>query len=157
MNCPSCEAQLPDDAVFCGQCGQPLGSGRSCPSCGRSNPLEMRFCLDCGHRLDDATASPERAPRDYTPKHLADKILQSKSALEGERKQVTVLFADVKGAKRSEAGGNGVVEADASEVRRELHAGSLSLRNGPRFPYRHTHAGRNGQSAAGAPRCCSVG
>jgi class 3 adenylate cyclase/tetratricopeptide (TPR) repeat protein len=40
----------------------------------------------------------ERIPRDYTPKHLADKILQSKSALEGERKQVTVLFADVKGS-----------------------------------------------------------
>ncbi len=43
-------------------------------------------------------AEPERAPRDYTPRHLADKILQSKSALEGERKQVTVLFADVKGS-----------------------------------------------------------
>ncbi len=42
--------------------------------------------------------SPARSPRDYTPKHLADKILQSKSALEGERKQVTVLFADVKGS-----------------------------------------------------------
>ncbi len=37
----------------------------------------------------------EYAPRDYTPKHLADKILTSKSALEGERKQVTVMFADV--------------------------------------------------------------
>jgi class 3 adenylate cyclase len=44
------------------------------------------------------TAEPDREPRDYTPKHLADKILQSKSALEGERKQVTVLFADVKGS-----------------------------------------------------------
>jgi class 3 adenylate cyclase/tetratricopeptide (TPR) repeat protein len=43
-------------------------------------------------------AEPERAPREYTPKHLADKILRSKSALEGERKQVTVLFADVKGS-----------------------------------------------------------
>jgi class 3 adenylate cyclase len=42
--------------------------------------------------------APERAPRDYTPRHLAEKILQSKSALEGERKQVTVLFADVKGS-----------------------------------------------------------
>jgi class 3 adenylate cyclase/tetratricopeptide (TPR) repeat protein len=44
------------------------------------------------------TPEHERAPRDYTPKHLADKILQSKSAIEGERKQVTVLFADVKGS-----------------------------------------------------------
>jgi class 3 adenylate cyclase len=41
---------------------------------------------------------PERAPRDYTPHHLAEKILRSKSALEGEHKQVTVLFADVKGS-----------------------------------------------------------
>jgi DNA-directed RNA polymerase subunit F len=41
---------------------------------------------------------PERSPRDYTPNHLAEKILRSKSALEGERKQVTVLFADVKGS-----------------------------------------------------------
>ncbi|MDA1075722.1 MAG: AAA family ATPase [Proteobacteria bacterium] len=40
----------------------------------------------------------ERVPRTYTPKHLADKILQSRSALQGERKQVTVLFADVKGS-----------------------------------------------------------
>ncbi len=47
---------------------------------------------------DGTPTAPERDPRDYTPKHLADKILQSKSALEGERKQVTVLFADVKGS-----------------------------------------------------------
>ena len=44
-----------------------------------------------------ATASP-RSPATYTPKHLADKILTSRAALEGERKQVTVLFADVKGS-----------------------------------------------------------
>ena len=44
----------------------------------------------------ERTSGP--SPRAYTPKHLADKILQSKSALEGERKQVTVLFADVKGS-----------------------------------------------------------
>ncbi len=43
-----------------------------------------------------AAGVPEREPREYTPRHLADKILQTKSALEGERKRVTVLFADVK-------------------------------------------------------------
>ncbi len=48
--------------------------------------------------LTTAEPSLERDPRDYTPKHLADKILQSKSAIEGEHKQVTVLFADVKGS-----------------------------------------------------------
>jgi class 3 adenylate cyclase len=58
----------------------------------------MRFCLGCGARLGEPPAPADRTPRDYTPKHLADKILQSKSALEGERKQVTVLFADVKGS-----------------------------------------------------------
>ena len=47
---------------------------------------------------------PNRDPRDYTPKHLADKILQSKSALEGERKQVTVLFADIQGSMRLATG-----------------------------------------------------
>jgi class 3 adenylate cyclase len=61
-----------------------------------------RFCGRCGAELaapaSPAQAVPEREPRDYTPRHLADKILRSKSALEGERKQVTVLFADVKGS-----------------------------------------------------------
>jgi class 3 adenylate cyclase/tetratricopeptide (TPR) repeat protein len=56
----------------------------------------MRFCLGCGNPL--SPTAPEHAPRTYTPRHLAEKILQSKSALEGERKQVTVLFADVKGS-----------------------------------------------------------
>ena len=49
-------------------------------------------------KAEVSPSRPERDPRAYTPKHLADKILQSKSALEGERKQVTVLFADVKGS-----------------------------------------------------------
>ncbi len=76
----------------------------SCPGCGFANPADMAFCGKCGAPLAEAAARsaeaapPERVPRDYTPKHLADKILQSKSALEGERKQVTVLFADVKGS-----------------------------------------------------------
>ncbi len=52
------------------------------------------------HPAPTETREHAHAPRDYTPKHLADKILQSKSALEGERKQVTVLFADVKGSTR---------------------------------------------------------
>ncbi len=62
-------------------------------------PAGAKFCLECGTAT--AAPSPERPvrnPSEYTPKHLADKILQSKSALEGERKQVTVLFADVKGS-----------------------------------------------------------
>jgi class 3 adenylate cyclase len=68
-----------------------------CGACGASNPGGQKFCDACGQSLG-TEAAPERDPRIYTPKHLADKILQSKSALEGERKQVTVLFADVKGS-----------------------------------------------------------
>jgi len=57
-----------------------------------------KFCRSCGTSLADATVSPVRDPRAYTPKHLAEKILTTRAALEGERKQVTVLFADVKGS-----------------------------------------------------------
>jgi class 3 adenylate cyclase/tetratricopeptide (TPR) repeat protein len=75
--CTSCGFESPPGFKFCGQCAEPLGGAMAKPA---------------------AAEPPERDPRAYTPKHLADKILQSKSALEGERKQVTVLFADVKGS-----------------------------------------------------------
>jgi class 3 adenylate cyclase len=65
----------------------------------KPNPATQKFCNGCGRSLGgsaDRSVSPD--PRTYTPKHLAEKILTSRSALEGERKQVTVLFADVKGS-----------------------------------------------------------
>ena len=65
----------------------------SCPSCGHENPAGARFCNDCGAPLAAPINTPE--PRSYTPRHLAEKILASQSALRGERKLVTVLFADV--------------------------------------------------------------
>ena len=71
-----------------------LGKGPvSCPSCGHENPAGARFCNDCGAHLAAPTITPE--PRSYTPRHLVEKILASQSALRGERKLVTVLFADV--------------------------------------------------------------
>src|SRR5438093_182830 len=66
-----------------------------CPSCGHENREGAKFCEECAA---PAVTAPERDPRAYTPKHLAEKILSARSALEGERKQVTVLFADVKGS-----------------------------------------------------------
>ena len=96
MNCPACDANLPDGSSFCGYCGSSIQADLACPSCERANPVDMRFCLGCGSSL--AEKASERKPADYTPRHLADKILQAKSALEGERKQVTVLFADVQGS-----------------------------------------------------------
>ena len=75
-----------------------------CPSCGYANPEGFAFCGKCGTRVAEAPARPREgspdftSPQSYTPKHLAEKILTSKAALEGERKQVTVLFADLKGS-----------------------------------------------------------
>ncbi len=68
----------------------------ACGKCGAPNEPGERFCGECGSALGGAVN--DLSPRTYTPKHLADKILGSRSALEGERKQVTVLFADVKGS-----------------------------------------------------------
>ena len=70
-----------------------------CPRCGLENPANQKFCGECGLRLpsDALPASSEAAQsaRNYTPRHLAEHILKTRSALEGERKQVTVLFCDV--------------------------------------------------------------
>jgi class 3 adenylate cyclase len=100
VSCPACGFENPDAAKFCGECAQPLAPTTPCPSCGVENPTGQKFCNECASPLSAAprAAAPDREPRDYTPKHLVEKILQSKSALEGERKQVTVLFADVKGS-----------------------------------------------------------
>ena len=81
MRCLSCNADLPSGAKFCNECGKPATG---------TTPAPAPSAPPAGPQ---AFASPET----YTPKHLAEKILTSKSALEGERKQVTVLFADVSG------------------------------------------------------------
>src|SRR5208282_1737249 len=95
MKCPKCQAENQSDSAFCEECGAPLEA--ACPSCGAGNRPTAKFCRKCRAPLS-VTPAAAPTPRAYTPKHLADKILQSKSALEGERKQVTVLFADVKGS-----------------------------------------------------------
>ena len=98
MNCSSCGASNEADAVFCEECGSSFG--RECPSCGASCSPHAKFCRKCRTPLGGGSVpkTKERDPRSYTPKHLAEKILTSRSALEGELKQVTVLFADVKGS-----------------------------------------------------------
>jgi hypothetical protein len=70
-----------------------------CPRCQHENASSMKFCGECGAALGAGTSlTTSQSPDTYTPKHLAEKILTSKAALEGERKQVTVLFADLKGS-----------------------------------------------------------
>ena len=99
MKCPRCQAENPPQAKFCEQCG--TGLARSCSHCGSQLSSIARFCAECGHPVSSTAA--ERAgrlasPDSYTPKHLAEKILTSRAALEGEHKQVTVLFANLKGS-----------------------------------------------------------
>src|ERR1700756_3424946 len=105
MRCPGCQHENPDGSRFCLQCG--AGLGAQCGKCGADLPSGARFCNQCGASVDAEAAAPpgrERSPRDYTPKHLAEKSLNQKSVVEGERKQVTVLFADVKGSMDMQEG-----------------------------------------------------
>src|SRR5215467_16056790 len=124
MRCPSCQAENAAKQKFCGECGARLPA--ACPACGHPNSPTQKFCGECGAKLGapaepvaaapsstlapaaeeeiaaSSTSGPSAAFRDaapvtYTPKHLAEKILTSKSAMEGERKSVTVMFADVSG------------------------------------------------------------
>ena len=98
MQCPRCQAENRAGRRFCGECE--LSLALTCPSCGFLNEGSEKFCGGCGAPMTPsaATVRPSRSPQSYTPKHLAERILTSKAALEGERKQVTVLFADLKGA-----------------------------------------------------------
>jgi class 3 adenylate cyclase len=97
MQCPSCKQENPSGVKFCGECGARLEI--QCPACRASNPPTNKFCHECGEpQIGDSPPAKFASPQSYTPKHLAEKILTSKESLEGERKQVTVLFADMKGS-----------------------------------------------------------
>src|SRR5262249_41074376 len=111
--CAACQSANEDDALFCEHCGQALE--QCCPACGTPAKAQARFCRKCGQSLRQPANSGqpglpppplsahtavrddtrERLQRDL-PSHLTEKILASRGRLEGERKQVTVLFADLK-------------------------------------------------------------
>ena len=100
MICPQCQSENSTVAAFCDQCGARLEA--PCPRCGEPNRQGAKFCRGCGQVIDVAVPPPSPpipgapAPESYVPKYLAEKILASRHKLEGERKQVTVLFADIR-------------------------------------------------------------
>jgi class 3 adenylate cyclase/tetratricopeptide (TPR) repeat protein len=99
MQCLRCQHGNRLGAKFCEECAAPLA--RVCANCGAPLSPTGKFCSECAHPAGQAAPSPLPrfgAPEAYTPKHLAEKILTSKAALEGERKQVTILFADLRGS-----------------------------------------------------------
>ena len=96
MRCGRCQSDNRDGVKFCEECGSRLLL--NCASCGAELLSDKRFCGACGTPVSPQPADRFASPQGYTPKHLAEKILTSKGALEGERKQVTILFADLKGS-----------------------------------------------------------
>ena len=99
MKCPECRHENPDDKKFCRECGAKLVL--QCPKCEAPIRPDDKFCGDCGHSLKgpgDDSAADGLKPQSYTPKFIADKILKSRNFIEGERKLVTVLFADISGS-----------------------------------------------------------
>jgi predicted ATPase/class 3 adenylate cyclase len=100
MKCSRCQHENEVGAKFCEECAAPLA--RTCAKCGRQLSPTAKFCPECAHPTGASNAQPvaERfsSPESYTPKHLAERIRTSKGSVEGERKHVTVLFADLKGS-----------------------------------------------------------
>jgi len=96
MLCRSCGHDNSETASFCDQCGAALVD--VCPNCGAQLGGAALFCGSCGHRIvEPSKRAPAPDPLTYTPPHLAEKILRDRAALEGERRTVTVLFADAMG------------------------------------------------------------
>jgi class 3 adenylate cyclase len=105
MKCPACQFENPDGINFCGECGAKLE--KQCPKCKHSNPPRFKFCGECGHDLSRPleTTSKELSfdeklekIQKYLPGGLTEKILAQRGKIEGERKQVTVLFCDMEGS-----------------------------------------------------------
>ncbi len=104
MKCPKCQTENAENLKFCGECGAKLE--KVCPHCNSSNPPQFKFCGECGRNLSiPSEAKPKELSFDeklakiqrYLPKGLTEKILSQRDKIEGERKQVTVMFCDMEG------------------------------------------------------------
>jgi class 3 adenylate cyclase/tetratricopeptide (TPR) repeat protein len=96
VQCPDCAATNPASRTFCGECAGSLGE--DCPRCGFLNTARGAFCGGCGTHIRPESARVNVDSRIQPPRRLLDRILRTRSAIEGERKQVTVLFADIVGS-----------------------------------------------------------
>ena len=118
MICSHCQTENSLDSAFCDQCGAPLEM--LCPHCNSANRPGAKFCKTCGQRFTEppvpggATSSQPGPVNAVVPRHLAEKILASRRFIEGERKQVTVLFADIRGSTSL------IEKLDPEEVRRHF-------------------------------------
>ena len=104
MKCSECQTENPHDAKFCIECAIPMEF--HCPNCGAITPATGKFCKECAY---DLRKPKETHPKDlsfaekldkiqrYLPKGLTEKILSQRDKIEGERKQVTVMFCDMAG------------------------------------------------------------
>ncbi|GAH17498.1 unnamed protein product, partial [marine sediment metagenome] len=104
MKCPKCQAENREGVRFCEECGAKMEI--KCPSCSAFIPLGKNFCGECGHSLTlPSKPTPKALSFDeklekiqrYLPEGLTEKILSQKDKIEGERKQVTVMFCDMEG------------------------------------------------------------
>jgi predicted ATPase/class 3 adenylate cyclase len=104
VKCSKCQFENPEGTKFCGGCGSKLE--KTCPKCGQTNPSQFKFCGECGQTLDSPAApAPKKLSLDgkiskiqrYLPQGLTDKILSQRDRIEGEKRQVTVLFCDMVG------------------------------------------------------------
>ena len=105
MKCPKCQFEIPDESAFCLKCGAKIEL--ICPACGKSLPPIAEFCLKCGNNLTQPSETARKELsfdekiekiQKYLPKGLTDKILSQRDKIEGERKQVTVMFCDMQGS-----------------------------------------------------------
>ena len=104
MKCSECQFENREGAKFCGDCGHKFEI--ACPECGTNNRVENKFFDECGHKLTNIPGKTSQnisidekiaKIRKYLPKGLTEKILSQRDRIEGERKQVTVMFCDMEG------------------------------------------------------------
>jgi class 3 adenylate cyclase/tetratricopeptide (TPR) repeat protein len=123
MQCPQCHYDAPIDAAFCPECGSKLTL--LCVQCQTANAADHKFCKQCGQPLMAAVARARAgvtsaSPQSYTPRYLAEKILTSRGAMQGERKEVTVLFCDI-------VGSSGLAEQLDPEIMHQIMDRALRL------------------------------